>query len=80
VAAEAGALSAVTTTAYFLWDLSMRRGNLPLVIASSYLTPLLSTLVSCAYLHVSPGPKLWAGCLLLVAGSLITWRSVSQRQ
>lgn len=79
-AAEVCGLSAVTTVAYFLWDLSMRRGNLPVVMACSYLTPLLSTLVSCAYLRVSPSPKLWAGCLLLIAGSLITWRSVSQRR
>ncbi len=33
----------------------------------------------CVYLGVSPGPKLWIGCLLLVAGSLMTWRSVSDR-
>ncbi len=78
--AEACGLSAVTTVAYFLWDFSMRRGNLPLVVACSYFTPLLSTLVSCAYLGVSPSPQLWAGCLLLVAGSLITWRAVTQRQ
>ena len=75
--AEASALAVVTTLAYFLWDVSMRKGNLLLVVACSYFTPLFSTLVSCAYLGVSPGTKLWIGCLLLVSGSLITWRSVS---
>ncbi len=78
-AGEAFALAGVTALAYVLWDLSMRRGRLLLVFACSYFTPLLSTLVSCAYLKVSPGPKLWVGCLLLVAGSLVTWRSVSER-
>ncbi|MCX6902400.1 MAG: EamA family transporter [Verrucomicrobia bacterium] len=46
---------------------------------TSLFTPLLSTLVSCAYLKVSPSPKLWLGCLLLVAGSLVTWRSVADK-
>ena len=76
---EASALAAVTALAYALWDVAMRKGNLLLVVACSYFTPLLSTMVSCMYLKVSPSPKLWIGCLLLVSGSLITWRSVSDR-
>jgi drug/metabolite transporter (DMT)-like permease len=76
---EAALLGAITALAYALWDLAMRKGNLLLVVACSYFTPLLSTVVSCAYLKVTPGPRLWTGCLLLVAGSLITWRSVSDR-
>jgi drug/metabolite transporter (DMT)-like permease len=76
---EASGLAAVTALAYALWDVAMRRGNLLLVVACSYFTPLLSTVVSCMYLKVSPSPKLWIGCLLLVSGSLITWRSVTDR-
>jgi drug/metabolite transporter (DMT)-like permease len=76
---EVFGLAAITTLAYSLWDLAMRRGNLLLAAACSYFTPWLSTLVSCAYLKVSPSPKLWVGCLLLVAGSLVTWRSVSEQ-
>jgi drug/metabolite transporter (DMT)-like permease len=76
---EASALAAVTALAYALWDVSMRKGNLLLVAACSYFTPLLSTVVSCTYLKVSPSPKLWIGCLLLVSGSLMTWRSISDR-
>jgi drug/metabolite transporter (DMT)-like permease len=76
---EAAGLAAVTALAYILWDVSMRKGNLLLVVACSYFTPLLSTAVSCFYLRVSPGPKLWVGCLLLVSGSLMTWSSVSDR-
>jgi drug/metabolite transporter (DMT)-like permease len=74
---EAILLGAITALAYALWDVAMRKGNLLLVAACSYFTPLLSTLVSCAYLKVVPGPKLWLGCLLIVAGSWVTWRSVS---
>jgi len=31
------------------------------------------------YLNLTPGPKLWVGCLLLVTGSLLSWISVSDR-
>jgi drug/metabolite transporter (DMT)-like permease len=74
---EAFGLAAVTAVAYGLWDLAMRRGNLLFILAASYFTPLLSTAVSCVYLRVSPSPKLWVGCLLLIGGSLLTWRAVS---
>jgi drug/metabolite transporter (DMT)-like permease len=77
VMAEASGLAVVTSLAYILWDLAMRKGNLLLVVACSYFTPLLSTGVSCLYLKVSPDPKLWIGCALLISGSLVTWRSVS---
>ncbi len=76
---EASALAVVTALAYALRDVAMRKGNLLLVVACSYFTPLLSTGVSCTYLKVSPIPKLWIGRLLLVSGSLITWRSVTDR-
>ena len=76
---EASGLAVVTTLAYALWDVAMRKGNLLLVVACSYFTPLLSTVVSCLYLKLSPSPKLWIGCLLLVCGSLMTWLCVSDR-
>lgn len=72
-------LAAATAVAYLLWDVAMRKGNLLLVVAISYFTPLLSTMLSCAYLKVSPGPRLWLGCILLVCGSLLTWRSISDQ-
>lgn len=70
-------LAAATALAYILWDVAMRKGNLLLVVAMSYFTPLFSTVLSCAYLKVSPGPKLWVGCILLVCGSILTWRSLA---
>lgn len=76
---EAALLGVVTVLAYALWDRAMRTGDLLLVVACSYLTPLLSTCVSCVYLRVEPGWRLWIGCLVLVAGSFITWLSVSDR-
>ncbi len=78
-AGEAVVLATLTVLAYALWDAAMRKGNLLLVAACSYFTPLLSTLVSCVYLRVAPGWRLWVGCLVLVTGSLLTWLSVSGR-
>ena len=67
-------------TAYGLWDKAMRRGNMSLVAAASYGTPLLSTVISCLYLHVTAGGGLWIGCLLLIAGSLLSWLSIRSPQ
>jgi len=78
-AVEAGIMGIVTWSAYRLWDFAMRKGDIVLVAACSYLTPLLSTAVSCVYLNVSADISLWVGCILIVAGSLVTWRSVSDR-
>lgn len=71
-------LAGATALSYILWDVAMRKGNLLLVAAMSYFTPLLSTVLSCAYLRVSPGPGLWIGCVLLVCGSILTWHSMSE--
>ncbi len=75
---ETTALGAATFVAYTAWDAAMRRGDVTLVAAASYLTPLLSTVVSCVYLGVWPGWPLWAGCGLLVVGSVVSWRSVDE--
>jgi drug/metabolite transporter (DMT)-like permease len=68
-------LAVFTAAGYLLWDISMRAGDMVLVAAASYLTPFFSTLVSTLYLQVIPGPSLWIGCLLIIAGSFISWRS-----
>lgn len=75
-AVEVPALGLATFLAYSGWDQAMRRGDIVLVVAASYLTPVLSTALSCLYLTVMPGPGLWLGCGALVAGSLLSWRSV----
>jgi drug/metabolite transporter (DMT)-like permease len=76
---EAVFLGVVTVVAYILWDRAMRKGDVVLVAAFSYLTPLFSTIVSCLYLGVIPGASLWIGCVLIIAGSVLSWRSISER-
>ena len=72
---EVGFLGTVTYIAYWSWDTSMRTGNFVLVTAASYLTPFFSTVVASLYLHVTPTANLWAGCGMLVVGSLLSWAS-----
>ena len=55
----------------------MRKGDIVFVAACSYFTPLLSTFLSCLYLQVAAGFSLWAGCILIVVGSFLSWVSVS---
>ena len=62
--------------AYAFWDRAMRLGNVTLVAASSYLTPLLSTALSALYLGVDLGWNLWLACGLIVAGAALAQRAV----
>lgn len=64
-------LALASNLAYLFWDRAMRNGDLVLVAASSYFTPLLSTLVSSVYLGVVPGAKLWIGCGLVSVGAVL---------
>jgi drug/metabolite transporter (DMT)-like permease len=73
-------LGLATALAYALWDIAMRKGDVVLVAACSYFTPLLSTLVSCIYLGIKARRTLWLGCILIVIGSILSWASVSSRK
>jgi drug/metabolite transporter (DMT)-like permease len=55
--------------AYLFWERAMRGGNVVLVTACSYATPLLSTAISSWYLGVQPGLHLWLGCGLIIVGA-----------
>jgi drug/metabolite transporter (DMT)-like permease len=67
-----------TILAYAFWDAAMRKGNVTLVASLSYLTPLLSIIIGTLYLGVGTGWNLWAGCLLVIAGSITCKLSVKE--
>ena len=77
---EVAFLGLATALAYILWDLAMRKGDIVFVAACSYFTPLLSTFLCCLYLDIAAGVNLWLGCGLIVAGSILSWMSVSDRE
>ena len=64
--------------AYAFRDRAMRRGNVTLVAAASYLAPLLSTALSVMYLRVALGWNLWLACGLIVAGAALAQGSVAK--
>jgi drug/metabolite transporter (DMT)-like permease len=68
-----------TLLAYTFWDRAMRKGDQVLVVSLSYLTPLLSTLISCAYLAVPAGAGLWVACALVIGGAVLCKYSVVER-
>lgn len=74
--AEIAVLGIATLAGNELWDRSMRRGNVTAVAAFSYLTPLFSTVFSAIYLSVVPEALLFAGCVLLILGSVLSWKAV----
>jgi drug/metabolite transporter (DMT)-like permease len=65
--------------AYTFWDLAMRRGNIVLVAALSYLTPLLSVLVSGLFLDVEIGPSLLGAAFLVILGAVVCKLSIIER-
>jgi len=58
-----------TILAYVFWDIAMRTGHFVIVGSASYLTPLLSTGITCLVLGAMPGPLLWIGAGLVVIGA-----------
>lgn len=57
------------------WNLGIQRGNMTLLAAASYLTPVLSVLLGSAWLGVVPSMAFWQGVVLVCAGSLLCWWS-----
>ena len=65
-----------TMLAYLFWDRAMRRGRIVLVMSFSFLTPVLSTTISCLYLGVPLERNLLIASGMVVAGAVICNRSV----
>ena len=65
-----------TLCAYVFWDTAARRGNLALIAAGSYLTPLFSIGVTWLYLGVPITAVQWLGAGLVVAGAVASKLSV----
>jgi drug/metabolite transporter (DMT)-like permease len=64
--------------AYALYDFAVRNGEIVLVASASYLTPLLSTMVSVLVLNVQPGPFIWLGTGLVITGAVICKFSIAE--
>jgi drug/metabolite transporter (DMT)-like permease len=69
-----------TLLAYVFWDKAARRGDLTLISALSYLTPLISVGVSGIYLGVAITGWQWLAGVLVVAGAVLCKRSIRSDQ
>ncbi len=67
-----------TFLAYSFWDQAMRCGDILLVASLSYLTPILSILISSIYLQINININLWIASILVVIGALISRYSISE--
>jgi drug/metabolite transporter (DMT)-like permease len=61
--------------AFYAWDIGMKRGDIRLLGAASYATPLLSTLLLVAVGYAQPTSSLGLAALLIAGGGLIAARN-----
>ena len=73
VAAQVLAIGALTALGYGCWEHGIQRGNLAVMAAGSYFTPVLSALWGSVWLAVQPGLPFWQGVILITLGSLVCW-------
>lgn len=66
--------------AFFLWDIGVKRGDLPVLGAASYAAPLLSTLVLIAAGRGEPTWTVAAACLLITGGAVLAARDLLLRR
>lgn len=73
IAVQVLAVAAATAVGYVCWEHGIQHGQLAVMAAGSYFTPVLSALWASAWLAVQPGLSFWQGAALVTAGSLVCW-------
>ena len=59
--------------AYVVWTLGMSKGNITVLAAASYFTPVLSCVFAIFWIGAELNSSFWTGVVLVVAGSLLCW-------
>ena len=77
--AQVLAVGALTALGYSCWEHGIQHGNLAVMAAGSYFTPVLSALWASVWLAVQPGLPFWQGVVLITAGSLVCWGATRHR-
>jgi drug/metabolite transporter (DMT)-like permease len=62
--------------AFYAWDIGMKRGDIRVLGAASYATPLLSTLFLIACGFAKPSTTLALAALLIAGGGLVAARDM----
>jgi drug/metabolite transporter (DMT)-like permease len=68
-------LGGLSATAYSCWNVGIQHGNMTLLAAASYFTPIFSVLLASLWLQTQPSLSFWQGVVMVTLGSLICWRS-----
>lgn len=68
-----------TALAYSAWNHGIQRGNMAVLAAASYFTPVLSALLATLWLGLSPGLPFWQGVAMVVGGSLLCSYATQER-
>ena len=66
--------------AFFAWDIGMKRGDIRVLAAASYATPLLSTLFLVVAGYTKPSTTLAVAALLIAGGGLLAARDMFVRR
>ena len=70
-------MALITNLGYVLWDFSMRKGDIHIIIPISYSIPLLSTLTSIYYLGLQPNFQVFIGAILVMIGAFTCYLSMN---
>lgn len=62
-----------TALGYAAWNVGVVKGNITILIALSYFSPVFSTLISSYILDVYLTNKFWFGVFLVTIGSIVCW-------
>ncbi|MDQ8032042.1 MAG: aromatic amino acid DMT transporter YddG [Bordetella sp.] len=73
--AQVGMLALLTAAGYSCLNHGVQHGNLAIMAAGSYFTPVLSVLLASLWLRTQPTLGFWQGVVMVTAGSLVCWRA-----
>lgn len=73
-------VSIVTALGYAAWNVGIIKGNIAILVALSYFSPIFSTLISMTILQTSLPIEFWHGVVFVTGGSLICWISTNWKQ
>ena len=75
-AAVAGLGIGPVGAAFYVWDYGVKHGDIRVLGAAAYATPMLSTLALVTLGSSTAGPALWTACMLITAGAALAAREM----
>ena len=69
------ALSVALGFGYAAWNVGILHGNVSLLAAASYFTPVLSSALAAVLLSAALSWSFWQGAGMVCAGSLLCWQA-----